>query len=102
EGPFAYVGLSYGLITGHYFDENYQLSDRLLIHKPGIGIAGGYQWILGLYKNFAIDVFGGMEYYYVVKNADTSQRNFFKNINNINVYCGAQIGFAFRQRDRHW
>jgi len=97
QGAYMYMGLNYSFFEGTYFNADYEQVAHAYIHKPGVSLAFGYQWLFGRKDNLALDVFGGMEYYYLIRNNDVGRDFTWGKIPSLILYCGVQIGIAWHK-----
>lgn len=102
EGAFVYLGIGYGLIRAQFYNLEYSLVHSEIIHKPGASFAIGHQWLWGMKDNWVISMFGGMEYYHIIRMKPNYDPTVWKNIPNFILYAGLEVGFSFRQKFRHW
>lgn len=102
KGPYFYLGIHYGFIYAEAFDQNNQPVEQVYLHKPGLSGSLGYQWLFGHKKNFALDFFGGLEYSYLVEQETGPGQYEWRNLPDFIFYAGVGLGFAFRQKHRHW
>jgi hypothetical protein len=103
QGPFLFLGVHYAALFAESFDDRNRVQETLLLHKPGFSASFGYQRLLGLKKNTAVEAFAGLEYAFLIKQGTRSDnlRN-WPNLPNILIYAGVGVGFAFRQKHRAW
>lgn len=104
EGPYLQLKASFGAYRRSfnwdncYYDVNGNYicnDDNGFFKSYGGGLAGGYQFLLGMNNRFALDLFGGFQY--IRQEGDRySEYNFFRRIFiNFPVEIGARFGVAF-------
>ncbi len=104
EGPYVQVKGSFGAYQRKfYFDNNcyYDVNNNLVcddedfFYSYGGGVAGGYQFFLGAKEHFALDLFGGFQYFYQDRST-YSDYDFIRRVFvNFPVDIGVRLGVAF-------
>lgn len=115
DGFFLHAHAGYRLTFIRYLSDNLEITDKTMMHSPSLGFNVGHQWLYGpRMKNFAFGVMGGLEYFFNFRKTGFRDRDLPESwfqlpfswkpdiLDGFRVYLGFEIGFAFRQRDRHW
>ena len=106
-GTFLRLGLAYRFRTISFLGSNLQPLDRIFTHSVGGMAAIGKQWIFSPWKDLTWAVAVGAEYYYNLYGADRRAiiaKNWYQLpfVDELRVFLSLEIGFTFREKNRHW
>lgn len=115
QGLFFQPHAGYRMMFVSNYGPHNEIASRAVVHMPGVGFTGGYQWLYGRKKNLAYGFTLGLEYLAFIPHRagityDDTKENWYQFpfawkpsfMNGIRLYLGIELGFAFRQLDLHW
>jgi len=102
QGFFVYGGVVYNyLFADLTLPDQAEVEDQF--HRPGVSLSVGYQYLAGPKRRYALELQAGAEYFADIRQNGTGPEAFdYQNVNNLNVFVGLAVRFAFRQKNREW
>lgn len=108
DGFFVKLGVLYRLRKIKFLGSSPEFTGSTLTHSPGMLGAFGYQYRTSPKKNIVFSIAGGMEYMHQIYAAGFGKQSFHRSwyqlplLDEFRVYIAAEVGFGFRQKNRHW
>jgi hypothetical protein len=100
-GWFLHLDLSYGFWWGRFQTPDRTPTATFYLHRPGVRLLLGKQWLVGHHRNLSVNWFAGAENTFYL-GADQPAAGYTSGLAwDLAAQLGLELGFAFRKKHRH-